>query len=58
MAFLWLIPQEALVGLKEEKELEGSSRQWDVGGEGERGGSREGGRKRRLRAADLSKMIV
>lgn len=60
MAFLWLIPQEALVGLKEEKELEGSSRQWDVGGEGERGrgGSREGRCKRRLRAADLSKMIV
>lgn len=44
MAFLWLMLQEALVGLKEEKELEGSSRQRDVGGEGERvGGSGEGG---------------
>lgn len=32
MAFLRLMLQEALVGLKEEKELEGSSRQQDVGG--------------------------
>lgn len=39
MAFLRLIPQEALVGLKEEKELEGSSRHWDVGGEEESGSS-------------------
>lgn len=38
MAFLWLMLEEALVGLKEERELEGSSRQRDVGGEGERGG--------------------
>lgn len=44
VAFLLLMLQEALVGLKEEKELEGSSRQRDVGGEGERaGGSGEGG---------------
>lgn len=55
MAFLWLIPQEALVGLKEEKELEAHP---DSGMWGAMEGEQRGGHQGRPRAADLSKVRV